>query len=95
VLLFWIAFVLTCPFSVTFGDLLTKGKAQGGLDFGTINATLVSFALFIISFGIEMYNCQYLAWATTTKEVESNKNLPEVKAGRANCQSNASYQGDK
>lgn len=34
VLLFWIAFVLTRPFGATVGDVLTKSKDKGGLDFG-------------------------------------------------------------
>ena len=36
VLLFWIAFVLTRPFGATFGDVLTKPVAKGGIGFGTI-----------------------------------------------------------
>ena len=44
-LLFWIAFIFTRPFGATFGDLLTKPVAKGGLDLGTIPATLVSAAL--------------------------------------------------
>ncbi|MFC6840408.1 hypothetical protein [Xanthomonas theicola] len=41
VLLFWAAFVLTRPFGATFGDLLTKPTAKGGLDLGTLGASLV------------------------------------------------------
>ena len=41
VLLFWLAFVLTRPFGATFGDLLTKPVAQGGLDFGTVGSSAV------------------------------------------------------
>jgi uncharacterized membrane-anchored protein len=41
VVLFWIAFVLTRPFGATFGDLLTKPREQGGLDFGTIGSSIV------------------------------------------------------
>jgi len=48
VLLFWIAFVLTRPFGVTFGDLLTKSKEKGGLDLGTLQASMVILA-------VEMY----------------------------------------
>lgn len=40
--LFWIAFIFTRPFGATFGDLLTKKTSEGGLDLGTIPATLVS-----------------------------------------------------
>lgn len=50
VLLFWIAFVLTRPFGATFGDLLTKPLAKGGLSLGTLNSSLiiaVVFAIFI------------------------------------------------
>ncbi|WP_250254140.1 hypothetical protein [Chryseobacterium sp. Marseille-Q3244] len=48
VVLFWIAFVFTRPFGATFGDLLTKPIAKGGLDLGTINASLVSLALMTV-----------------------------------------------
>ncbi len=41
VLLFWIAFVLTRPFGATFGDLLTKPVAKGGLNFGTFGSSLI------------------------------------------------------
>jgi len=45
VLLFWIAFVFTRPFGATFGDFLTKPLAKGGLNLGTLPATLVSVAV--------------------------------------------------
>ncbi|MFS4428117.1 hypothetical protein [Chryseobacterium sp. S90] len=48
VVLFWIAFVFTRPFGATFGDLLTKPLATGGLDLGTLNASLISLALMIL-----------------------------------------------
>jgi len=43
--LFWIAFVFTRPFGATFGDLLTKTTTEGGLDLGTLPATLVIISL--------------------------------------------------
>ena len=46
VVLFWIAFVFTRPFGATFGDFLTKPIAKGGLNLGTLNASL--FCAFII-----------------------------------------------
>ncbi len=42
VVLFWIAFVFTRPFGATFGDFLTKPIENGGLDLGTLNASMVS-----------------------------------------------------
>ncbi|HEX5003314.1 MAG TPA: hypothetical protein VFW78_12535 [Bacteroidia bacterium] len=45
VLLFWIAFVLTRPFGATFGDLLTKPVASGGLGFGTVGSSLILFLI--------------------------------------------------
>jgi uncharacterized membrane-anchored protein len=48
VLLFWIAFIFTRPFGATFGDLLTKPIAKGGLDLGTLPSTLVSIGLLAI-----------------------------------------------
>lgn len=47
VLLFWLAFVLTRPFGATFGDLLTKPTEQGGLNLGTIGASLF-FAIVLV-----------------------------------------------
>ena len=48
VLLFWLAFVLTRPFGATFGDLLTKPVAAGGLGGGTAGASLVLLALMLV-----------------------------------------------
>jgi uncharacterized membrane-anchored protein len=48
VMLFWIAFVLTRPFGATFGDLLTKPVAKGGLDFGTVGSSAILAALLIL-----------------------------------------------
>ena len=48
VFLFWIAFVLTRPFGATFGDLLTKSTAQGGLDFGTAGSSLILASILLI-----------------------------------------------
>ena len=44
-LLFWIAFVLTRPFGATMGDVLTKSKAQGGLNVGTIGSSIILGAI--------------------------------------------------
>jgi uncharacterized membrane-anchored protein len=49
VVLFWVAFVLTRPFGATFGDLLTKPIAKGGLNFGTIGSSLV-LGVILVSF---------------------------------------------
>jgi uncharacterized membrane-anchored protein len=70
VVLFWVAFILTRPFGATFGDLLTKSKSDGGLDLGTLKASMVILALFIISFAVEMYN---LYKAKKTKSEEENE----------------------
>lgn len=48
ILLFWIAFIFTRPFGATFGDFLTKPLAKGGLDLGTLNASIVSLAVIVI-----------------------------------------------
>jgi uncharacterized membrane-anchored protein len=50
IVLFWIAFVLTRPFGATFGDLLTKPIEKGGLNFGTIWASI--FFTFILVIGL-------------------------------------------
>ena len=48
IILFWIAFIFTRPFGATFGDFLTKPIAKGGLDLGTLNASIVSVAIMIV-----------------------------------------------
>lgn len=49
ILLFWIAFVLTRPFGATFGDFLTKPIENGGLNLGTIGASMFFALILIIS----------------------------------------------
>ncbi|MCA9617565.1 MAG: hypothetical protein KC731_01000 [Myxococcales bacterium] len=49
VVLFWLAFVLTRPFGATFGDLLTKPAAKGGLDFGTVGSSAVFAAILVVA----------------------------------------------
>ena len=51
--LFWAAYVLTRPLGATLGDTLTKTRAQGGFDFGTLTASLVIAVVMIL-----------LIWAT-------------------------------
>mgnify|MGYP000262362337 CR=1 FL=1 len=45
IILFWTAFIFTRPFGATFGDFLTKPISKGGLDLGTLNASIVSIVL--------------------------------------------------
>jgi uncharacterized membrane-anchored protein len=54
VLLFWLAFVLTRPFGATVGDVLTKSKAKGGLNFGTIGSSAILAGILVV----------FVAWAT-------------------------------
>ena len=42
------AFVLTRPFGATLGDVLTKSHDKGGLDFGTVGASLVLASVLIV-----------------------------------------------
>jgi len=48
VALFWVAFVLTRPFGATFGDLLTKPIAKGGLNFGTIHSSAILIVILLV-----------------------------------------------
>lgn len=60
ILLFWIAFIFTRPFGATFGDLLTKPLAEGGINVGTIPATLVTTVLlaFLVIFTTRKHNAE-------------------------------------
>jgi uncharacterized membrane-anchored protein len=53
VALFWCAFVLTRPLGATAGDFLTKSHARGGLDLGTLNASLVLLTILVIGIVIQ------------------------------------------
>lgn len=53
IVLFWIAFVFTRPFGATFGDFLTKTPDKGGLNLGTLNASLVSIAVMAVLLFVE------------------------------------------
>lgn len=48
VALFWTAFVLTRPFGATFGDLLTKTPAKGGIGFGTLGSSAVLLGVLLV-----------------------------------------------
>ena len=52
--LFWSAFVLTRPLGATAGDFLTKPHARGGLDLGTVNASLVLGAILVAAVVFQM-----------------------------------------
>ena len=51
--LFWIAFVLTRPFGATFGDLLTKPVAKGGLNLGTVGSSIFFCVILIFAIAKE------------------------------------------
>jgi len=55
VCLFWVAFVFTRPFGATFGDLLTKPLNKGGLDLGTIQASVVTLMIFCLILFVSKY----------------------------------------
>lgn len=65
ILLFWIAFVLTRPFGATFGDLMTKPHAKGGLEFGTVGSSLVLAALLIFFVGFTIMRDRKQSISTT------------------------------
>lgn len=48
ILLFWIAFIFTRPFGATFGDFLTKPLTKGGLNLGTLPASIVALVCMMI-----------------------------------------------
>lgn len=52
--MFWIAFVFTRPFGATFGDLMTRPVAQGGLDLGALQAARVEIALMAAVLGVSI-----------------------------------------
>jgi uncharacterized membrane-anchored protein len=54
VLLFWIAFVLTRPFGATMGDVLTKPREKGGLNFGTIGSSAILAAILLLFIVLEI-----------------------------------------
>lgn len=62
ILLFWIAFIFTRPFGATFGDLLTKPPGKGGLDLGTLNASVVSVAMMAVLIAVSHRNLKRMNW---------------------------------
>jgi uncharacterized membrane-anchored protein len=54
VMLFWVAFVLTRPFGATMGDFMTKPQAQGGLNLGTVAASLILAAVLVSALAVTM-----------------------------------------
>lgn len=54
VFLFWLAFVFTRPFGATFGDFLTKPVLKGGLDLGTLPASIIATLLLFLLIYFEL-----------------------------------------
>lgn len=54
VLLFWAAFVFTRPFGATFGNLLTKEHARGGLELGTLQTSAIAMVLLVATVLLSM-----------------------------------------
>ena len=54
--LFWLAFILTRPFGATFGDFLTKTHEKGGLDLGTIGASLFFVVILVFFVYVEHHS---------------------------------------
>lgn len=48
IVLFWIAFVFTRPFGATFGDFLTKPRANGALALDRLHASLIELILLLL-----------------------------------------------
>ncbi|PLZ03545.1 hypothetical protein CY652_03900 [Burkholderia sp. WAC0059] len=51
-LLFWLAFVLTRPLGATLGDFFDKPRAQGGLAFSRLDASLLLIAFIVAAVGL-------------------------------------------
>ena len=77
VVLFWVAFILTRPFGAAFGDLLTKSTEKGGLDLGTLKASIVIFAIFVLFFGYELYVLHQKKKASSAPKVEATEHTKE------------------
>ena len=54
-LLFWIAFILTRPLGAVLGNILSKSRDHGGLDWGNAGATGVLVAALIGLVGYQMF----------------------------------------
>ncbi len=66
-LLYWSAIVVTHPLGATAGDFLTKDKEEGGVELGTIWATIILVVIFLIisaiAWMIHLSKNKYLATA--------------------------------
>lgn len=60
--LFWAAFVLTRPFGATFGDVLARSPAEGGLGFGPAGSSAVLGGILVVM----------VAWTSRSQRVAAN-----------------------
>lgn len=56
VLTFWLAYILTRPFGAALGDLLTQGKADGGLGMGASWTSALFLAIIIMLVMLEQFH---------------------------------------
>lgn len=71
IILFWIAFIFTRPFGATFGDFLTKPLSNGGLNLGTLNASVVSILVMVILIAISHKRLGKVETATPLNSISS------------------------
>jgi uncharacterized membrane-anchored protein len=72
ILLFWIAFIFTRPFGATFGDFLTKPLSKGGLNLGTLQASLVSIVIMTLLIFLEHRRSKISAHAKNVTQEPSS-----------------------
>ena len=70
IFLFWVAFIFTRPFGATFGDLLTKPLASGGLNFGRGLAALITAGLLFL-----------VMWYSVQKQADGTLERPQNQNG--------------
>jgi len=57
--LYWSAIVVTHPLGATAGDFLTKDKEEGGVELGTVWATIILVAIFLLLSAIAYFVQRY------------------------------------
>ena len=82
-LLFWIAFILTRPLGAVLGNILSKSRDHGGLDWGNASATGVLVAALI---GLVRVSRRFRSTATRCCRCRPRSTAARVKPERPNGQ---------
>ncbi len=82
VLLFWIAFILTRPWGAEVGNILSRGRDRGGLDWGNAGASAILVAAMVLLVGRQIIDIRRRPLEPIVMPLNRHTGLPQRPNGK-------------